>query len=71
MTDAIAPSGGKIELADGRLLPLELVYEGRNAQGNHQWRATAVVRVDELGQATIHFDVIPAHTEIRFEVAAP
>ncbi|HEY7009044.1 MAG TPA: hypothetical protein VH395_08900 [Jatrophihabitantaceae bacterium] len=71
MTDPIAPTGGELQLADGRVLPLELVYEGVDGDGIHQWRATAVVGLDVLGGATIRFDVLPAHTGIRFDVVAP
>jgi hypothetical protein len=59
--EAPRPEGVKVLRADGTVLPCELVYRGREEDGQHLWEVAGMVLQpgDEL-----YADVMPGHTGI-------
>jgi len=65
-----APEGPRLVGADGTVVPLELVYAGKDHEGAHVWEATAVWRRIVPGGSLSHLQVdrLPAHTAIRVSI---
>jgi hypothetical protein len=59
--DAPRPEGVKVLRADGTVMPCELVYRGREDDGQHLWEVAGMVLQpgDQL-----YADVMPGHTGI-------
>ena len=57
----VPPEDVRIRLDDGREIPVELAYAGRNADGMHIWESTQVFppRV-----TAVWAGMIPAHTAV-------
>jgi len=61
---AVPPTNVRLVLADGREVPVECVYAGRNRDGIAVWEV-----VTDLGAGTVcelKADILPAKTAIRF-----
>jgi hypothetical protein len=62
--DATPPEGVKVVRADGAVIPGELVYRGRDEDGQHLWElAGMILRPGDR----LYADVMPGHTGIGFQ----
>lgn len=61
MSTPVAPHNVRIVLADGREVPVELVYAGRARNGQHEWVSAAI-----YAQAItkVCADMLPARTSV-------
>jgi len=67
-----APEGARLVGADGTVVPLELVYAGKDHEGAHVWEATVVWRIgpgDPL--PNLQVDRLPANTAISIAIDHP
>lgn len=62
---AEVPTNARIEYADGRVVPLELTYDGFT-DGAHLWTVANVDTIPRDNAARLAVDTLPAHTAIRF-----
>jgi hypothetical protein len=64
--EPVPPRNVRLAMTDGTVVPVELVYAGRGADGNHMWRGTAPVAGAGPGTQLLA-DMIPGHTAISIE----
>ncbi len=64
------PRDVRVVFASGRVVPVELVYQGRHA-GIHSWAAVTPVALADGERAEVRCDVLPAHTAITIGVRQP
>jgi len=57
------PVNVRLERPDGSVVPLELVYRGRDREGIHVWEN--VHEVDVPVGSEIHCDLLPGYTTVR------
>lgn len=60
----IPPTNVRIQLDEDRVIPVECVYRGRNADGFHIWEAVAPVAVTDTPMAYLLVEHLPAATSI-------
>lgn len=61
------PQDVRVEHADGRIEPVELVYQGTNLAGIHVWEISGTVRLTEGDKLLV--GVLPARTLIQTGVS--
>lgn len=64
MTRRERPTNARIVRKGGEIIPLELVYDGLDEDGNHQWLAAITFNPDT---DTLRISEMPGHTSIIFE----
>ena len=67
MSEVIPPENVRIQLADGTVLPVELIYTGLDERGLHEWVAVSSFPVDDVG-ARVLADKVPPRTSITIMV---
>jgi len=58
------PQGVRLVLADGRVVPVDVMYEGVNEGGEHQWKVVTDVKDGVV--VSVEVAVFPARTAISF-----
>jgi hypothetical protein len=65
---ATPPENVRAVFPDGRVVPVELVYEGWRG-GVHEWHAVIDVALEP--GAGLALDMLPGHTSVNLRVAIP
>jgi hypothetical protein len=61
------PENLRIEYPDGRVIPLEVAYQGRDVHGMHVWVATQRVVMDLDEGFVVVGDLLPAMTRVHLQ----
>ena len=68
VSQPVPPEDVRVVLDDGREIPVELIYIGRDTDGTHQWVTVAPVGGRPV---EIRVDMMPAQTRIMIDGEAP
>lgn len=61
------PSGVTVTLPDGRVLPLDCVYDGKTDDGRAVWRAVVTEAVADPDGIELDADMLPARSVLALE----
>jgi hypothetical protein len=64
------PLNVRVLLNDGTAIPCEVVYEGLDAEGAHQWIAQVPIDPETQWPERVQMDRLPARTGVRLEFIA-
>lgn len=62
------PVNVRIELSDGRMIPVDCVYRGINADGFNEWAVIVPAGLGPRDVKSLQIDDVPPYTDITLEI---